>query len=95
MRHRPRQGQCRWHHVVYKPGTKFVDELGFVACIYPCYVTNVTAKTVHYDCGFGDEDPHPFLCGFGFWKKLHPTRRAAERAAIAELAMIAASKGGK
>lgn len=82
---RPRVGQCRWKSVVYAPGKLEGYEAQFVACVYPCHAKKVTARSVHYGCG-----DNQYIAGFGFWRKLHPTRRAAERAALT--AMLAAAQ---
>ena len=87
-KHRPRVGHCRWKAVVYEPGKIEGYDDHFVACVYPCHATKVTARSVHYDCG----NENPYIAGFGYWKNLHPTRRAAVRAA---LAMLAAAKEAK
>lgn len=88
MKHRPRVGQCRWKAVVYKPGAVLDYEDYFVACAYPCHATKVSAKSVHYEC-----NDLPYIAGFSFWGKLHPTYRAAVRAALAEMKQLATPSG--
>lgn len=78
---RPRVGHCRWKAIVYGPGKLEGYDDQFVACVYPCHATKVTARSVHYECG-----DNPYIAGFGYWNGLHQTRRAAERAALNELA---------
>ena len=88
-KNRPRVGHCRWKSVVYAPGKIEGHDDQFVACVYSCHATKVTARSVYYNC-----DDSPLIAGFSFWNKLHPTRRAAVRAAHAEL-LAASQKEGK
>lgn len=86
----PRVGHCRWKAVVYEPGKLEGYDDQFVACVFPCHATKVTGKSVYYYCG-----ENPYIAGFKFWRKLHPTRRAAVRAALAMLAAAQSQEEGK
>lgn len=89
-RDRPRQGQCRWKAVVYEPGKLEGYDEHFVACVFPCHATKVSARSVYFRC-----NDLPYIAGFDFWWNLHQSRRAAERAARAAMRAAAQKKEGE
>lgn len=79
-----KQGQTKWLPIVYEPGKIQGYENEYLGVVYQCFVTKVTNKTIHYQCGNGF-----YMCGKEYWENnLYKTFRKARKDVLQKLNLI-------